>query len=145
MKQTWVNFVKSRDYLCSRSCDVLFLLDCCYATGAVIGTGKELIAASAIEAPTKTSRCSFTTALIQELEHASPFGNYLTAAMLYRNPLQKSSNGSLPFSPIHAELLYSRSRTSILLIPERNSNLTRPIPAWWPNNIPVSVPLNVHL
>lgn len=122
---------------------MLFLLDCCHAGGTAIGARKELIAACAIETTTKAPGYhSFTSALVQELEHASTTGKYLTAAMLYRNLLQKTFDGTLDTSPVHAELS-AESRTSILLIPGPSLQLATP--ASWPNNIPISVVLDVQL
>ncbi|KAK2812727.1 hypothetical protein FQN50_001055 [Emmonsiellopsis sp. PD_5] len=145
--QKWVEFTSPRKILCSGPSNILFLLDCCHAVGAPIGRGKELIASCAIESKTKTMGMgygSFTTALVQELQHASAVGEYLTAAMLYRKLLQKTFNGDLDRNPIHAEFS-TAGQSSILLLQQRPLNTIRPMPATWPNSIPVSVVLSVHL
>ncbi|OJD14066.1 hypothetical protein AJ78_05543 [Emergomyces pasteurianus Ep9510] len=145
VRQKWVNTTGGREYMCTRPSDVLFLLDCCQAAGAASRCGKGLIAACGIESDTRSlGYFSFTTALVQELEHASATGEYLTRAILYRNLLQKAFNGSLKSSPIHAEFSPA-GRSSILLTPQRPSDMIHPTPAMWPNSIPVSVVLAVQL
>ncbi|KAK2802187.1 hypothetical protein FQN51_004868 [Onygenales sp. PD_10] len=143
--QTWVDFTPARNHLCAKSSGVLFLLDCCHAAGAAIGSGKELIAAFAIESIAKEpGYSSFTSAIIQELQHASAVGEYLTAAILYRKLLQKTFHGSLKTSPVHVEFS-TTGQSSILLLPQKPSNMIHSMPATWPNNIPVSVVLSVDL
>jgi hypothetical protein len=92
---TWLDFCGPRNLLATSPSDVLFLLDCCHAAGAAIGApGKELIAACAIESIARTPGYgSFTTALVQELQHATTSEEYLSAAMLFAKLLQKSFNG----------------------------------------------------
>ena len=144
--QKWLDFCRPRDLLATSPSDVLFLLDCCHAAGAAIGaTEKELIAACAIESIARTPGYnSFTTALVQELQHATTSGEYLSTAMLFAKLLQKSFNGSLVHSPLHVEMS-PKARASIMLLPRPPLLLSLPSPVTWPNNIPVSVVLSVQL
>jgi hypothetical protein len=61
--------------------------------------------------------------------------------MLNRNLIQKAFDGGLNATPVHAELWPTAYLN--FLIPQRQ--LACPIPATWPNNVPVSVMLSVHL
>lgn len=150
-RQSTLDFVPTRGHFCNQNCDVLLLLNTCHAAGVAIGGGKELIAACTVAAETRGSpdHDSFKTALVQQLlEHAATStGEYLTGAMLYRNLLQKTLKEELNFQSyiyIYAEF-HPSSRKSILLKPQGTS-LTCSIPATtWPNNVPVSVVLNVQL
>ncbi|KAM0429587.1 hypothetical protein ACHAPT_006183 [Fusarium lateritium] len=63
--------------------DVLILLDCCSAAGGTIGHRKELIAASAFDGITQTGPESFTSTLVQQLQHAIDNRHILSTAQLY--------------------------------------------------------------
>jgi hypothetical protein len=106
---------------------------------AAIGWGKELIAACAVEAKVPGYR-SLATASVQELEHASTSAIYLTAAMLYRNLIQRALNGSLNARRHQSMPSCRPMHAPIFLIPQRPFT-----PPTWPNDIPVSVTLSIWL
>lgn len=144
--QRWVDFTGRRSYLDSPPCDVLFLLDCYYASAAAIGAGQELIAAHAAQtdSPRTPGHFPFTEAMIHELEQAYSSGKYLTTALLYGNLLQKSLDGSLERIPIHAELSHL-SRKSIFILPQPPT-LAGPLSSKLrPDDIPLFVSLHAQL
>ncbi|KAL8728497.1 MAG: hypothetical protein Q9181_005322 [Wetmoreana brouardii] len=123
-----VNFsVAKEGTLDDTSADVLYLLDCCYATTAGIRAGKELIAACSIEAGTPIpGPHSFTAGIVQELNNAcgnpavrrSPY--YLTAAQLCFKLYDQVFRGALKNTPVHTERMVGPfPRSSILIVPRR--------------------------
>ncbi|KAL8772817.1 MAG: hypothetical protein Q9209_002162 [Squamulea sp. 1 TL-2023] len=109
------------------SADVLYLLDCCYATTAGIAPGKELIAACSIDRTTLAPGYrSFTASIVQELNHAysghTPY--HLTVSQIWFKLLEKVWKGHLKYTPVHVERqVGSQPRSSILLAPLGASDL----------------------
>ncbi|RSL66065.1 hypothetical protein CEP54_003869 [Fusarium duplospermum] len=63
--------------------DILILLDCSVSPGIGIGHRKELIAASAFDVTTDSGPSSFTTALVEQLQHAVDNQQVISTAQLY--------------------------------------------------------------
>ena len=99
--------------------DVLYLLDCCHASTAGIRQGKELIAASTIEGvATRVGYESLTSAIVQELVHATVIKRFLTAAQLFFLLLEKVHEDKMEHTPIHIETMIGpQPKTSISLSP----------------------------
>ena len=108
------------------TCDVLYLLDCCYPSAAAMSPGKELIAASAFE-PTEDSGhpdSSFTEKLVEVLQYACIDRTNLTVAQIWSVMLAHAHKGNLELMSIHTEMYPSPSPcSSIILTP-----LTEPKP-----------------
>ncbi len=133
--------------------DVLSILDCCHANGASLGAGKELLAACAQETTAiKPSFTSFTTCLVQELQHAATTKNILTTSQLYARLVQNtfkldgSNKPLLDQTPVHTEL-YPAPRMPIHFAPI----IAAMRPPWqgaplerFPQ-VPVTVLLSAHL
>ncbi|PGH00779.1 hypothetical protein AJ79_08117 [Helicocarpus griseus UAMH5409] len=139
--QTQLDFQDPQDFLCRLPLDVLILLDCRYVGETALGGRKELMAACAYESSSRyPGYCSFTTALVRELEHAVLTKRYLTTGMLYAKLVQKALNGSLKSTPVHVDLSHTLRR-SIFLLPLHQP----PTPVTYPRNIPLSIVLSVQL
>ena len=82
-----------------------------------------MLAASSFEGDTPPlNYCSFTSALIQELNKADTVKCLLTVAQLWYKFMEEITNGNLQHVPIHAETQQgSHPRTSILLAPLRSA------------------------
>ncbi|KAL8753392.1 MAG: hypothetical protein Q9199_005074 [Rusavskia elegans] len=116
----------TKSTLDTASADVLYLLDCCHASTAAIKPGKELIAASGVETTTIGPRppCSYTTAIVQELNQAVSAKIFLTAAQLYFKLLVHEPQFDV--TPAHVEAMTGQHpRTSIFLAPLRNDFIVR--------------------
>ncbi|KAI8723316.1 hypothetical protein NCS52_00187300 [Fusarium sp. LHS14.1] len=129
--------------------NVLILLDCCYAAGGGIGHRKELIAASAFDSVTRGGPDSFTSILIQQLQHAIDNRHILSTAQLYNRmatmhlvrPKGKPQLYAMPFYLQNPD----EGRMPIMLAPNMGHE------DWTPGAVlplfqsPVNVVLHVHL
>ncbi|KAK3934375.1 hypothetical protein QBC46DRAFT_325210 [Diplogelasinospora grovesii] len=141
-----------RKYIDNAPADVLILLDCCHSGVASIGSNKEIIAAAASESMAYNDSVinqseSFTTGLIQQLQHAAATKQVMTSPQLYSRlatrALQHESRGRRTV-PLHLHN-YQQNRAPIYFAPLFNKD------EWvaTPNSIiqrqPVTVVLHAHL
>jgi hypothetical protein len=122
-EQPPVSFIRVRRETIDRAkADVLILLDCCYASGAAIGEGKELIAATAYGSTAYNGPKSFSSNLIQQIQHTATTKQILTTPQLYARlatkPFILDANGQpeLASTPIHVQN-YDTHRMPIYLAP----------------------------
>lgn len=107
--------------------DVLYILDCCYASSLAIMGKRELLAATAIDrpAPGAGSPDSFTRVLIETLNKAN--GRAFTAAQLHAEMTRSYYKNELTTTPVHVELSGAMvTKGSIVLAPLRNGSTAVP-------------------
>ncbi|KAI8683331.1 hypothetical protein NCS56_00457400 [Fusarium sp. Ph1] len=129
--------------------NTLILLDCCYAAGGGIGHRKEWIAASAFDSTTRGGPDSFTSILIQQLQHAIDNRHILSTAQLFNRMATMHLVRPGRHPQLHVMPFYLQNpdegRMPILLAP----NLAHE--GWTPGAVlplfqsPVNVVLHVHL
>lgn len=146
-----VNFSAVRRLVIDRAApDVLILLDCCYAGGGAIGVNKEIIAASAGDQLAYNGPASFSSNLIQQLQHAAATRQILTSPQLYARlatkALVRNKDGTaeLLSTPIHIQN-YQTNRRPIYLAPVmsfENWSVPRSFAIF---SQPINVLLSVHL
>ena len=105
------------------SFDVLYILDCCYASSTAIGGTKELLAACAIDRTTPGAGFpgSFTSVLVETLKRAE--GCQFTVAQLHGKMTREFYDHELTTSPVHVELSAEMvTYGSIVLAPLRNGS-----------------------
>ncbi|KAJ4132823.1 hypothetical protein NW754_015637 [Fusarium falciforme] len=146
----WVDFQEVRTQIIDPSpADVLILLDCCAAAGGGIGHRKELIAASAFDKNTQTGPESFTSILVQQLQHAIDSRHILSTAQLYNRmaTLHLIRPGGIPKLNAMPYFLQNSgaTRMPIMLAPNMAHETWTPGPVVPLFRTPVNVVLHVHL
>lgn len=109
---------QSRATLDTSDGTVLYLLDTCYAAGAMVDGNREVFAAAGIELPTDNS---WTKKVCRHLRNAN--GKPMTVAQLHGKMMQSLADKVLAVTPVHSELTPSADG-SIVLAPVRG--LVRP-------------------
>ena len=134
-----------------QSSDILYIMDCCYASSVAIEGTKELLAACAIDRTTPGAGHpgSFIRVLVETLERAN--GNQFTIAQLHGMMTRAYYQNELTTTPVHVELSAEMvARGSIVLAPLTNGSTAVaphqrvPRPFGTPNLNP-KVLISVHL
>ena len=105
--------IQSRANLDTSNAAVLYLLDCCYASGPTADCNREAFAAAGIELPTDKS---WTKELCRHLKDVN--GAPITVAQLHGKMMRSLADGKLAVTPVHSDLAPSMEG-SIVLAPVR--------------------------
>jgi hypothetical protein len=147
-----VNFSAVRRLIIDNAAtNVLVLLDCCYAGGGAIGVNKEIIAASAgDQVAYNGGTASFSSNLIQQLQHTAATKQILTSPQLYARlatkALVRNADGTaeLGSTPVHIQK-YQIYRCPIYLAPVTSVEDWSAPEQSFIFSQPVNVLLSVHL
>jgi hypothetical protein len=146
-----VNFSAVRRLIIDNAAtNVLVLLDCCYAGGGAIGVNKEIIAASAGDQVVYNGTASFSSNLIQQLQHAAATKQISTSPQLYARlatkALVRNADGTaeLGSTPVHIQK-YQIYRCPIYLAPVTSVEDWSAPEKSFIFSQPVNVLLSVHL